>query len=484
MAFTGVIGSADSQLGNILLGSAGGADNNYAAAGASTSSGSVVFTIVSLNFTATGTGTSSGSVVFKAIRVSTFAGGSVSSGSIVFVAIYDFTTLTEVLASMSASIREASPDTPDPESTYLRLDGTASVVVRSLIGIDRRVPIGVGAQVLRANLVLYKGAAWTDSGTVTAQPLDGAWEAASVTWNTQPAVRAETASASVSTGGADGDEVSIDITELIQASIAEDDAAGVRWYGLRLVTDATGEQLFHSAHSSPSLRPRMEIEWSIPPAAPLDLLPNGGRAISETKPEFVFRFFDEDAEDTLSAIQVQIDTEDTFETPDYDSGQLSHSLPRFDLNAPPTGAPATPTLLAATTYYWRAKVWDNHGQESDWSEGASFVYVAKGTLTLDSPATSSVSSPTPTISWTASAQTSYEVEVERRVGSVWEEHWTVARTVGATTEVTLPDAYRLQENEDYRVTVRVWDATDREDLSGDRAFLEDSQEITLDPVSI
>lgn len=440
-----------------------------------------------LDFSATGTSVSSGILALVTDPSQfTATGSDLSTGSVAFEAFYIYVTVTEVLSPMSASIREATPTTPDLTSGYIRLSGSAGAAVRGLVDVERRVPLGVNATVLRADLMLYKAESWAaGTHTISVQALGEAWEPTSVTWNTQPAVRGSVVTQVVPAGGSVGDRIDVNITSLIAASVAEDDAAGNRWYGVRITADTAGEKLFYSSFASPDYRPRLKIEWSVPPNAPEDLLPNGGRHVSETKPELVARHSDPDVEDTLRSIRVLIDDADDFATPIYDSGFVTHNQARFDLNAPPAGAPATPTLATATTYYWAMETTDNHGLVSPRSETARFQVTAKGTLVLNSPG-ATVSSPTPTISWTltGATQSQLEVEMQRKVGGVYETHWLLAKHVSSVTSVVVPNDKRLEEGESYRVSVRVWDNVDREDLAGDRSFVEATQDVTLAALSV
>lgn len=395
-----------------------------------------------------------------------------------------YQTPSEVRSHMSTTIRQAAPTTAEPQSTYLRLDGTAGAEMRALLDVGRTVPIGVGARVVRADLILTQAEPNPGAYTLTAEPLNGGWEAETVTWNTAPTVRPEASTLAVPIGGSEGTQLTIDATLLVQTAVASDDAAASRWFGFRLRKSTAGSHKLYSSYAEPDYRPILKIEWSVPPAAPEDLAPAGSRSVSETKPELAARFFDQDAEDIISAIRVEIDDADDFTTLTYDSGWVPHTAPRFDLAAPPTGAPATPTLATATTYYWRMTVRDNHGLSSPVSDIASFVVTAKGTTTLTYPSGPSVTSPTPTITHTFSGtQQSVEVEIERKVAGIWERHYFVPRYVSTATSHTVPNAYRLVEGETYRVAVRVWDATNREDVPGDRAFSEASREFTLAPLS-
>lgn len=388
----------------------------------------------------------------------------------------------EVPATMSASLREATPTTPDPASKYLRVSATVADQVRAFLDAERTAPIGVGAQILEAKLLLYKVGAWqAGTHTLTIQAIDASWDADTATWSNQPPVRAAAVTKVVNGGGADGDLIEIDITDLLAASVSADDAAGARWYGVRITKNTTGEDRFYAAAGPTPYRPKLRVKPNQPPDDPSDLIPAGDRIVSEVRPELVWRFHDPDASDALAFVQVQVSTVDDFSTTVYDSGKVARTTPRFDLASPPSGSAAVSDLSSAITYYWRAKHWDSHNLESDWSPAASFSIRLKGSLSLITPSGATVTSPTPAISWalTTTTQSAYEVVVDRKESGVWVEHYRVPWTLGSTTSIAVPDAYALREGEDYRVSVRVKDQYTREDMPGDRTFYEVTRDITL-----
>lgn len=382
-------------------------------------------------------------------------------------------------ASASASIREAVPSQTDPESQYLRLDGAATEI-RALLDVEHGIPPGQDATVISGILYLYKAESWSGAADITLEPLDEPWDPYSVTWTNQPAVRAESVVVTVPTAGAIGDEVAFDISDLLTTAVAADDAAGSRWYGVRITSSASGQRLFFSPSGPEEYRPRLVREYNVAPDAPEIVGPSDGQAVSETKPILVGSFFDDDGEDFISAIQVQVDDVDTFASSHYTSTKAAATEAVFDTNSPPSGAGTMTALTPGTTYYWRMKVWDSHDVASEYSDPAEFVVVAKSTLVLTAPSSSTVDTPTPTITHTFSGtQEEVEVEIEHLDDGVWLTHWEVPRYASTSLSHAVPDDYALEEGGTYRVSVRVWDDENRADLPGDRDFYEDTQEFTV-----
>jgi hypothetical protein len=369
------------------------------------------------------------------------------------------------------------------------VNGTDDEKIYTFLDVDIPADVGEGAQILRAELMLHKGETWVAGDkTLIVNVITSPWDAETVTYDTVPSVGAYV-STTVEGAGVAGDLVTLNVTPLVQAAVASRDAGVEGFFGFRLSTDSEDDLVFSSAYVTPDARPILKVEVSVPPNAPEDLLPNGGRAVSETQPLLDSRFRDADAEDIVSAGQWRISLTETMDDLVYDSGEVDVTSAQFDLDDPPAGAPATPTLSGGIIYYWDVRLRDNHGLWSDWSSVASFEVVAKGTLVLTSPATSSVSSPTPMFEATftpddAETLRSIEWDLEVFRDGLWRSHWLSRRTVSSATSVTLPDAYALREGESYRLTVRAWDDVDREDMAGDRNFLSATQQFTLEEVSV
>ncbi|MDP2909641.1 MAG: PKD domain-containing protein, partial [bacterium] len=79
-------------------------------------------------------------------------------------------------------------------------------------------------------------------------------------------------------------------------------------------------------------------------------------------------FKDEDPGDTQASYQVQVDDNSNFLSLKDDSGIVSGSAGDSSEYSPPIGK-----IEFDETYYWRLKVWDDKGGESDWISGTSFT---------------------------------------------------------------------------------------------------------------
>lgn len=391
--------------------------------------------------------------------------------------------MIESPATQSATVREANPTQIDAPSPYMRVSGTGAALVRSLLDLELGIAAGDLNTAISATLYLYKGDSW-GAGThnLTVAPIDDDWDASSIDWTAQSAgsfVRTPSVVFTVLASGSAGDEIAIDITTIVQAALAENNADGTRWRGLRLSVSSSGEKLLYSAFAEPDFRPYIEIEPAIAPDAPSNLQPSDGRVVGKQKPIFMADFTDDEADDYITAIHVQVDNVDDFVTPDYDSGWVAHDQPIFDSNSPPAGSAAFSNLTIGSTRFWRMQVRDRHNLESDWSEPAEFIVRTRAALAITAPTISggTINSPTPTISFTftpASTETKEWVWVllERTVEDVWETHWEYPQQVSSVSSVTVPNENVLEHGTTYRITVRIGDSYEREDLPGDRMFHE------------
>lgn len=213
-----------------------------------------------------------------------------------------------------------------------------------------------------------------------------------------------TPSASVTVSGvkADGANINIDVTSLMQYVLANPSFT-FRGFVLRIDDESASStsscvQFYAIDSSVPGNDPVLSVTYNsnTAPNAPTDLSPTGGgfttsKVLSAT-------FSDPDSGDSLSAYQVQISTGSGFATILYDSGEVSD-----------TGTSIAHTHTAAltynTTYYWRARTKDAAGLWGPYSDGsASFKPNTKPNTpsNLTPSGGSIVSSLTPTFSGSSS----------------------------------------------------------------------------------
>jgi len=317
-------------------------------------------------------------------------------------------------------------------------------------------PMPLGAVVTSAKLRVYHSQSWSGTTTITAARLAEPLKAARVTWNKRPLVTG--ASASVTdTGGPQGKLVELDVKPLLQAV-----ADGAPWHGFRLSTSGSMRKVFSSEGPS-AYRPTLTVEWSEAPQAPTGLTPGAGKAVAVPKPLLRFRFTDKLGDTTLSAVRVQVASNDTFSGA-WDSGWVTSDMPELDLSA--TSYPGIPS---GGTVYWRAQVRDGAGLESTWSDDAAISYEPPGTVSVLNPppgAGSTVADPTPRIVWSFSGtQRRWQVLI-LDANDPTVEIADSGEQSGTDTAWTPPDKKALRGTGPYRVLVRVWDDKNRDASAG------------------
>jgi hypothetical protein len=100
------------------------------------------------------------------------------------------------------------------------------------------------------------------------------------------------------------------------------------------------------------------------PNAPQLISPIGGSIITgaDLTPDLTFKHTDPDSDDA-GFYQIQVDNNSDFSSPTWDSGKTAMTaLPHNTNKTVACGV----SLSRGTTYYWRAKVWDDGGLESAW----------------------------------------------------------------------------------------------------------------------
>lgn len=222
----------------------------------------------------------------------------------------------------------------------------------------------------------------------------------------------------------------------------------------------------------------LTYESNTAPNAPSALSPAGSTVVADTTPDLSF-LYDDPQSDPASKFQVQVATDAGFTAIVYDSGEVASSAADNTTITQTCGT----TLTRGTTYYWRAKAWDDAGLASAWSATAVFVVNSLPVATLLTPNDitgrlakmvytpgSGWTTPRMEVAWSYSdgqgqAQSDYELEVVTDSGGSPTGAVLASGVVsGAATTVTV--AATFVENTRYHVRVRVKDGLEWSGWSG------------------
>ena len=251
---------------------------------------------------------------------------------------------------------------------------------------------------------------------------------------------------------------------------------GATYYGFKITVSSDADRRLYSSEAARNeVRPQLEVEWSKAPYAPTNLAPSDGRAVSEQKPMLNWKFKDDIGDTTQAHSQVQISTSTDFSSPEYDSTKVSNTESQWDL-----ASTAYAGLSDSDVRFWRVRVWDGAGLQSEWSDIEEFTRKTKGTLTITAPAASPnnyVVETTPPLSWTFTGRTQERAEVYLSVelnNGTFLQFYRFP-DVDTDTSVTVPSGL-LVNGLNYKVTIRVFDTIDRQAVPGDKDYVEASRE--------
>lgn len=316
-----------------------------------------------------------------------------------------------------------------------------------------------GDLVVSATFRIHLKGAWAGGAhTVTAKRVTQTWTESGLKYNNMPSVSATHSASAAVTGGADGDELEFDVTDMLQ-----DVASGSAFYGIRLELDTTGtKSLYSSESTSPGFRPRLELEYTAAPDAATNLYPDGLDLFTDL-PLLRWEFMDVTPGETQAYSWVQVTTTDDpdFLSPEFDDGGfIANTLHQYDLSDTAyAGVPDEESRL------WRVKVKDGNGGESDWSDSAEFAYYSAGSLTIDSPAADGddVEDSTPTIAWTFSGRTqeSFSVHLQHYVSGVYQDVYVHFFEVSTDTDWNPPEGFITEVGGRYRFLLYVNDTLRR-----------------------
>lgn len=357
-----------------------------------------------------------------------------------------------------AHVNSGKPSTNYADSKQLLLQ---TGVATAFLHFNRPFPLG--ATIVSATLRLYAKGSWGISPTLSVRRVTDRWAVSKINDSNRPTVSPVVATKTQSSA-ADGDEWAFNVAAALQ-----DVSNGAVWFGFRIETDNANAKYLYSSDAV-DFQPILEVTYSEAPQAPTTLSPSGSRAVSIAKPVLTFDFTDTSGSTDLQSVQVQVDAGGNFTTPAFDSGTVATTVPELDL-----ATTAYAGLSAGVETRWRVRVQDAAGLWSPWSDVERWRRDLKGTLTITSPAASpnnKVAEWTPPLSWTLTGET----QKAWRLLLVLDDDPTVevhdtGWTQGTATSYTLPKAV-IEDDEFYRMVLRIRDSKDREHTDGDPVYTE------------
>lgn len=323
-------------------------------------------------------------------------------------------------------------------------------------------PIPLKAKVTEAKLVFFSAGPWSGSVEVFARLLGGKWSANKVNWNNDPNVAGPAGASQVKSGAGKGTRWEIDISTHMQAV-----SNGQKFYGFRITATGAAVKSIFSAQAAASRRPYVILKWSDAPMKPADLVPRNLQIVGTTTPVLSWDFVDYSGNRNQSKYRLQIDNDNTFATPLYDSetldpGGVINSVPEHPTFQSWAGTPGT-------TYYWRVKTWDGAGLESPWSDTEDFRIAALPTATITSPSSGNpyVVESTPLVGWSMTGGTQEAYRVMLYDNEKNKVLWDSGRVDSTNNFATIPKGLiTKQGGYEYRLKVYLWDSLDRVATAG------------------
>ena len=330
------------------------------------------------------------------------------------------------------------------------------------------VPSGPAVRIESALLKFWVSVAWSGSSTIEASQVTSTWSPSSLTWNRMTAGDGSVsggATASVAVSSPTKYQlVTLDVTTIAQAW-----ASGAANYGVRISASGTDDRgLFPAGATGKDAvyKPVLDITYSTKPAAPTGLSPAFGQQVSVAKPTLTWPYADQSP---LQAIQVQVNTSDSWGSPAEDSGELVSQVPQYTV---------TNSVSDGTTRYWRARVKNQANQWSDWSQAATFGYTAKPTFSITSPSDdSTVNDVTPPVLWSALSAGTQKAWELRMLGGGDRVIASSGIQAGALTSGSLTTPIPVA-GVPVDFEVRLLDTVDRADTPGDSPWISERVTVT------
>lgn len=337
-----------------------------------------------------------------------------------------------------------------------------------------RVPVTDirGRTVLAATLTGHVRTGFVSQDINVALATSG-WAAGKVTWNSQPTTGTgvTTSLSSLSDGAA----AALDVTTLLQSV-----ANGTTFRGFRISTTATTAET-SNWYSFDAMDQAwvLEVELSDEPEQPSDLRPNIG-AVGAAAPVLAWSFTDLGGDSSeQGGFRVQVDPAADETTPDFDTGWIVSADPEYDLSS----GSFTPLTSGASTQ-WRVMTQDAAGNDSEWSDWASFSYEPYPTLTMDSPTGGVIGDSTPTIlaHLTGETLTQWRARVLAAAGDVLWSSGISDGSIAVTVPARDDDGHRVIRRDDatYTIEVRAWGDVERAVAVGLPAYVEALTDVVFD----
>lgn len=187
-------------------------------------------------------------------------------------------------------------------------------------------PFPFGARILSAKLRVYLNGSWSGTNDLTLKRITSSWAEGKLTWNNKPTVTATNNATATVTSGTDGQMVEFTITNMMT-----DVSSGSAFFGWRIELAQHADRAFNSSDAgTATLRPELEITWTLAPDAPSDLFPASGDIVSSALPilSWIMNF---PGGGSITSSQVQVSTSTDFSSPEYDSGKRANDGPIWDI---------------------------------------------------------------------------------------------------------------------------------------------------------
>lgn len=313
------------------------------------------------------------------------------------------------------------------------------------------------ATVTSATLQVTTAADVSGSVTLTCYEVGSSWTS-SVTWATRPTYPTTLDTQTLSSPTA-GTLVEFDVTAAVQRIVAGTDDN----FGFQVSSGSTLVTL--NGAPAQSGDPTLLISYELTPDEPSNLHPSSGY-VSISKPTLSF-----DADDDITALQVQIDAPPGSSSPIWDSGTVPATAGLLDLSTTTYAG-----LADGMVRVWRARQKNGAGW-SDWSAWVQVARSAKSVLTITSPASSSITDGTPPITWTFGGhQVAWRVKlIDAVTGRVIASS---GKQIGNDTSWTPPTGL-TRDGQSAVVAVNVWDDVDRSSTADDPIHVYQSMTVTL-----